>query len=312
MFGGDDVNALVFDLGSRFTKAGFAGEDLPKCLVQSVISELPSSHPSFDSTIFESKPLSYSHSHLQSQSSSDKKNDPSDMAEAGSDSAENDPLPPSQKSFYSSLFRPRHSFNSHSHQSSSSPSEHRQERRLYCGSSAMVRRDEIPLSPVVKNGLISDWDGAECMFSLSIEKHLHLDPRDHPIMYVEPTIAPLADREKMAQLLFERFECPAIYFGRSGVLSAFSAGKSQACVLEMGAGYTCVSPIMDGYLLSKSVRKSKIGGNILDSALIRAIEQIHRNDSVYLNGTEINADSALQAGHIRPPVSIHYYYRSSH
>jgi hypothetical protein len=30
VFGGDEVGALVFDIGSHTTRAGFAGEDTPK------------------------------------------------------------------------------------------------------------------------------------------------------------------------------------------------------------------------------------------------------------------------------------------
>jgi actin-like protein 6A len=37
LVGGDDVGALVFDIGSQWTRAGFAGEDVPKCHVPSHI-----------------------------------------------------------------------------------------------------------------------------------------------------------------------------------------------------------------------------------------------------------------------------------
>jgi len=36
MYGGDEVGAIVLDLGSNTTKGGYAGEDSPKTLFPSV------------------------------------------------------------------------------------------------------------------------------------------------------------------------------------------------------------------------------------------------------------------------------------
>lgn len=36
MFGGDEINAIVVDVGSNTVKAGFAGEDQPKSVFPSV------------------------------------------------------------------------------------------------------------------------------------------------------------------------------------------------------------------------------------------------------------------------------------
>ena len=37
VYGGDEVGALVFDYGSHTIRAGFAGEDLPKADIPSMI-----------------------------------------------------------------------------------------------------------------------------------------------------------------------------------------------------------------------------------------------------------------------------------
>ena len=37
MYGGDEVSALVVDLGSELTKAGYAGEDAPKVVMPSAV-----------------------------------------------------------------------------------------------------------------------------------------------------------------------------------------------------------------------------------------------------------------------------------
>ncbi|KAJ2325266.1 NuA4 histone acetyltransferase subunit, partial [Coemansia sp. RSA 2681] len=41
-YGGDEVNALVLDVGSTWTRAGFAGEDLPRALFPSQVGYIES------------------------------------------------------------------------------------------------------------------------------------------------------------------------------------------------------------------------------------------------------------------------------
>ena len=39
MYGGDEVSALVIDVGASTTKAGYAGEDTPKAVFPSAVGE---------------------------------------------------------------------------------------------------------------------------------------------------------------------------------------------------------------------------------------------------------------------------------
>jgi len=40
MYGGDEVSAIVVDMGTTCTKAGFAGEDCPKFVIPSSVGVL--------------------------------------------------------------------------------------------------------------------------------------------------------------------------------------------------------------------------------------------------------------------------------
>jgi hypothetical protein len=114
------------------------------------------------------------------------------------------------------------------------------------------------------------------VWSYALRQHLRVDPKEHPFMLSEPTFQPAADREKMLQLMFEKFETPASFLCKSAVLTAFSAGRSTACVLESGAGHTTVSPIHDGYVVSKGVRRSQMAGAKLDDVLEKILKQAER------------------------------------
>jgi actin-like protein 6A len=77
------------------------------------------------------------------------------------------------------------------------------------------------------------------------------------------------------QLMFEKFETPAAFLCKSSVLTAFSAGRSTACVVESGAGHTTVAPIHDGYVVTKGVRRTHMSGSTLDDVLEKILTQQH-------------------------------------
>ena len=63
-------------------------------------------------------------------------------------------------------------------------------------------------------------------------------PTDHPLLLAEASFNTPAAREKLAELMFEKFQAPALFLSKSAVLSAFAAGRGTALVLEM-VRHTC-------------------------------------------------------------------------
>ncbi len=53
-------------------------------------------------------------------------------------------------------------------------------------------------------------------------KELKVRPQEHPLLMVDSAVSNSMQpqREKFVELLFERFNVPAMYLGRSAVLSA--------------------------------------------------------------------------------------------
>ena len=46
MYCGDDVSSVVLDIGTYQTRAGYSGEDMPRCLLPSTVGICPPSAPS--------------------------------------------------------------------------------------------------------------------------------------------------------------------------------------------------------------------------------------------------------------------------
>ena len=58
-------------------------------------------------------------------------------------------------------------------------------------------------------------------------------------------------REKLTELLFEKYEVPALFLCKNAVLSAFSVGRSTGLIVDSGASHTSAIPVHDGYVLQK-------------------------------------------------------------
>jgi len=76
---------------------------------------------------------------------------------------------------------------------------------------------------------------------------------DSPFLVSEPSIHNKEHRMTMVEHLFEKLNVPCAFIIKSGVLSAFSCGKSTCLVLDSGHNHTSAIPIHDGFILQKSV-----------------------------------------------------------
>ena len=87
----------------------------------------------------------------------------------------------------------------------------------------------------------------------------------HPLMVSEASYNTTELRAKYAELLFEKFETPALFLCKDAVLSAFSAGRSTALVLDLGGGiflfsmfcYLCMCVCRCGCVLCISLSLSE-------------------------------------------------------
>lgn len=63
---------------------------------------------------------------------------------------------------------------------------------------------------------------------------LVIDPKEHPILFAEPTHNTKVLREQMVQTVFEQHGCPAIFLAKNAVLSSFATGRQTSLVVDAG------------------------------------------------------------------------------
>jgi actin-related protein len=63
----------------------------------------------------------------------------------------------------------------------------------------------LQLNYPLEHGIIQNWDDLEAIWAHTFNNVLRVDSRDNPIMLTEAPRNPKANREKMAQILFEKY-----------------------------------------------------------------------------------------------------------
>ncbi|KAF9809297.1 hypothetical protein SFRURICE_015760 [Spodoptera frugiperda] len=109
-----------------------------------------------------------------------------------------------------------------------------------------VPRAGMEVHTYMKDGQVDNWDLFEKMLDYCYAKH-------HPALFTEAVWTTRPAREKLAELLFEKYQAPAFFLVKSAVLAAFANGKSTALVVDAGAMNAAVrSPIGGDHLAAQA------------------------------------------------------------
>lgn len=115
----------------------------------------------------------------------------------------------------------------------------------------------------MKDGMIEDWDMFERLTEYTYKQRLHALAEHHPILMTECPWNTRLKREKLLELMFEKFNVPAMYICKNAVLAAYANGRSTAMVVDSGATHTSAVPVHDGYVITQGIVKSPLGGDFI-------------------------------------------------
>ncbi|TFL00058.1 actin family [Pterulicium gracile] len=206
MYGGDEVSALVIDIGSSSVRAGYAGDDTPKAVIPSSFGFRRAAKEQEDVL-------------MQGQENGDS---------ASSNGSGQEP----RKSAY---------------------------REVFAGQSGpALWRSKMEVGNPLVDGLIADFEPIPHLIRHAVTSVLQCDPTEHPVLLTEPSWNTPANRERMAEIMFEEFQVPAFYIANTGVLNAFAAGKGSALVIDLGESTASVTPVVDGFVLRKGLAHSAL------------------------------------------------------
>ncbi|KAF8820860.1 actin like protein ALP2a [Cardiosporidium cionae] len=88
--------------------------------------------------------------------------------------------------------------------------------------------------------------------------------QEYPVLLSEPTRPSRAVRQKMTEIMFEKFDSPAMYLAKRAMLSTFAMGRSSGLIVDIGAGVLSIAPILDGYVRGAQALEYPVAGDMLD------------------------------------------------
>ena len=119
----------------------------------------------------------------------------------------------------------------------------------------------LKLKYPMQHGVVDDWGDMEKVWSHVYQKELKAAPEEHPILLTEAPLNPRRNREKAAEIFFEKFGCPALFVSIQAVLSLYSSGRTTGVVLDSGAGVTHAVPVFEGYTIPHSITRVDVAGD---------------------------------------------------
>ena len=136
-----------------------------------------------------------------------------------------------------------------------------------------------PVDPIT--GLHYDNDWADLVptflrhgYSTSLGLKDPQQQRDYPLMLVEKSYNPPPLRQQLLEILMEECEVPATFFGRDATLACYACGRTTSTVVDIGYHGTTVTPVFEGYVEQKGIRRSPIGSLAMDELALEQLQTL--------------------------------------
>jgi centractin len=80
------------------------------------------------------------------------------------------------------------------------------------------------------------------------------------VLLTEAPLNPTKNRQRAAEVLFEKLNVPALFISPQATLSLYASGRTTGVVVDVGEGVAHTVPIYEGYALTHAITRMDVGG----------------------------------------------------
>lgn len=143
----------------------------------------------------------------------------------------------------------------------------------FVGQAAQDYRGLLKLLYPLEHGVVQNWGDMETLWTHLYTTGLKANPEDHPLLITEAPLNPRANRDKMAQVLFESLNVPCVYVSLQATLALYASGRTTGVVIDSGDGVTHIVPSYEGFALPTSIKRMDIAGRDITEQLVHHIRR---------------------------------------
>ncbi|XP_076658271.1 actin-related protein 2 isoform X1 [Halictus rubicundus] len=145
-------------------------------------------------------------------------------------------------------------------------------RDLMVGDEASKLRSMLEISYPMQNGIVRNWEDMCHVWDYTFGKEkMNINPRECKILLTEPPMNPITNREKMIEVMFEKYGFAGTYIAIQAVLTLYAQGLISGVVVDSGDGVTHICPVFEEYALPHLTRRLDIAGRDITMHLIKLL-----------------------------------------
>lgn len=76
----------------------------------------------------------------------------------------------------------------------------------------------------MENGIVKIWDDMNHLWDYTFDEKMKINPSGRKILLTEPPMNPLKNRERMCEVMFERYNFGGVYVAIQAVLALYAQG----------------------------------------------------------------------------------------
>ncbi|XP_052759786.1 uncharacterized protein LOC128202738 isoform X2 [Mya arenaria] len=152
--------------------------------------------------------------------------------------------------------------------------------QLCFGTAALQSGEEHELSCPMSRGAVTDWEHMERFLNYVFSKELRSGIADCSMLVTEVPNNEQSNRHSLVELMFEKFNIPALYLAIPACLALYSSGRLTGAVLDIGGSVTHAVAIKNGKICSTfddannttAMQRINVGGHDVTETLARTVD----------------------------------------